>query len=345
MKSKITLLIVLSFLFSNCLKLQAQTPATHLNFDGVNDRVELTLPSIFTNTTSNAFTVEAVINPSSLTFSRIFFAQYDVNNFFSITLSTNGQIYAYLNNTISAVTTTTVSTSTWTHVAVTKEATTNTILVYFNGVLQPTSNGGSSTTGNDNILTLGCRSNLAQFYNGSLDEVRIWNRVLAATEIQESTNCELDTPLSQTGLVAYYQFNQGDDATDNTTITSLADISAGGNNGTLINFTLTGTSSNWLAGSSVLTGITCSELLNTTSFNSSSNLKIYPNPATNTLFIDLLSIDNSNVEMYDSSGRKVLVQKLSSHSTIISIDNLLTGIYLLKVTSDKGIFTSKVVKN
>lgn len=65
-------------------------------------------------------------------------------------------------------------------------------------------------------------------------------------------NCELQG--SESGLVAYYQFNQGVDQADNTSITTLTDATSNGNDGTLTNFTLTGTTSNWLAGSVVETG-------------------------------------------------------------------------------------------
>ncbi len=317
-------------------------PGTHLNFDGANDRVDIALPTVFNNTTANAFSVEVMIKPSALTFSRVFFAQKDVNNFFTISLAATGTIYAYLNNTASATTTASVSTSVWTQVTVTKEAGTNAILIYFNGVLQATVGGGSSSTGSDNVLTLGSRTNQAQFYNGNLDEVRVWDRVLTVAEIQNNMNCELATPIIQPGLVAYYQFNQGLDSTNNTGVTSLTDSSVTLSNGTLVNFTLTGATSNWLSGSIITTGNTCT--LSTTDFDVSSNFKIYPNPAKSTITIDLLSIDNSNIEVFDINGRKVLSQKLNANSNNINIDNLSSGVYLFKVNSDQGSAISKVVK-
>jgi hypothetical protein len=44
-------------------------------------------------------------------------------------------------------------------------------------------------------------------FAGQIDEVRIWNRALTATEI--GTNMFIDLPLPQTGLMAYYKMSDG----------------------------------------------------------------------------------------------------------------------------------------
>ena len=88
--------------------------------------------------------------------------------------------------------------------------------------------------------------------NASLDDVRIWNTSRTIEQISSSKNCELQG--NETGLVAYYNFNQGNSGANNTVITSLIKSVSGGANGTWTSFTLTGSSSNWLAGSPVTTG-------------------------------------------------------------------------------------------
>ncbi|NJM79720.1 MAG: LamG domain-containing protein [Flavobacterium sp.] len=96
------------------------------------------------------------------------------------------------------------------------------------------------------------------FYQGNLDEVRVWNRALSLAELQNNQNCELANPTSQTGLVAYYQFNQGVDSENNMSLTVLTDASGNGYNGTLTDFSLNGATSNWIAGSPIVTGNNCS---------------------------------------------------------------------------------------
>jgi hypothetical protein len=92
---------------------------------------------------------------------------------------------------------------------------------------------------------------------GEIDEVRIWNRALPECEILNNYNCELFNPTSQTGLLAYYQFNQGSAGGNNAGVTTLNDASGNNKTGTLTNFALTGATSNWTAPGGVTTGNTC----------------------------------------------------------------------------------------
>ena len=70
---------------------------------------------------------------------------------------------------------------------------------------------------------------------------------LCQSEIQNNKNCELD-PAGQTGLVALYHLNEGSVNADNTDVITATDASGNENNGTLNNFELTGTTSNWVDG-------------------------------------------------------------------------------------------------
>ncbi|WP_167357313.1 T9SS type A sorting domain-containing protein [Flavobacterium swingsii] len=85
-------------------------------------------------------------------------------------------------------------------------------------------------------------------------------------------------------------------------------------------------------------------VLSTNDFELNSKIKIYPNPATNNVLIDFQDLDHTNVEVSDSNGRVLFTQKLSNNSNTINIDNLSSGIYLFKVSSNQGIKTSKVIK-
>ena len=66
-------------------------------------------------------------------------------------------------------------------------------------------------------------------FAGQIDEVRIWNRALTATEIID--NMFNDLPLPQTGLGAYYKMSDGPSDPISTTLT---DDSGNGWNGTLL---------------------------------------------------------------------------------------------------------------
>lgn len=82
------------------------------------------------------------------------------------------------------------------------------------------------------------------FFNGKLDEVRIWSVAKTTEEIVENMSCQLSG--EEDNLIAYWNFDQGTPGEDNLTETTLIDLSNNGRDGTLLNYALTGNSSNWL---------------------------------------------------------------------------------------------------
>ncbi|MFK7946914.1 MAG: LamG-like jellyroll fold domain-containing protein [Saprospiraceae bacterium] len=83
------------------------------------------------------------------------------------------------------------------------------------------------------------------YINGILDDLRVWNTGRTAAEINDYKDCELTG--TESGLIAYYNFNQGIAGGTNTGVTTLTDLTGNGNDGTLTNFALTGSTSNWVA--------------------------------------------------------------------------------------------------
>jgi len=85
-----------------------------------------------------------------------------------------------------ALTTTLIEANRWYHVVATANATNLTI--YLDGILEDIGNKQNATTNTDDILTIGSVSTTAQFFNGTLDEVLIFNRSLSAQEISALYN-------------------------------------------------------------------------------------------------------------------------------------------------------------
>ena len=82
------------------------------------------------------------------------------------------------------------------------------------------------------------------YFNGTIDEVRIWNTVRTAAEIKD--NRKQTIAPATTGLAYSYNFNQGVAGASNTGSTTINNQTAASNNGTLTNFALTGSTSNWV---------------------------------------------------------------------------------------------------
>ncbi|MGE5355625.1 MAG: MopE-related protein [Deltaproteobacteria bacterium] len=94
-------------------------------------------------------------------------------------------------------------------------------------------------------------------FNGYIDELRIWNRARCQAEIQASMNCQFAT--TSTGLVSNYHFNHGNAFSNNAGVITLEDATGNGNDGTLFNFTLSGTTSNWVLPGAVSSGSSCTQ--------------------------------------------------------------------------------------
>lgn len=150
--------------------------------------------------------------------------------------------------------------STWTHLACVYNPSAGLAKMYVNGVeVTLTNNGGSPLTTplvlNAGNMIIGNRSIFDFPFKGQLDEFRLWNRALTQAEIQAKMSCEI--PTSATGLVINLHFNQGIAAGNNTALTTLTDASGNNNNFTLTNFTLTGSTSNWVGTGGIPTGASC----------------------------------------------------------------------------------------
>jgi len=77
--------------------------------------------------------------------------------------------------------------------------------------------------------------------------------------------------------------------------------------------------------------------------HNSKELKLYPNPVKNTLFVEGFS-GTATVNIYDLSGQKILSQQLSNTPSAINLQKLKKGIYLLDIITDKGRQVTKIVK-
>ncbi|MEP5338776.1 MAG: LamG-like jellyroll fold domain-containing protein, partial [Algibacter sp.] len=135
----------------------------------------------------------------------------------------------------------------WHHVAVSRNTNTeNNIKLYVDGIIESTftkPSFDSYTTGYLGMLPVG---GLIWEFDGSMDELRIWDYAKTQSQIQAQMLTKLTG--TEDNLLAFYPFNQGNADEANPSETTLFDYSGNNNHGELQNFTLDGTTSNWVDG-------------------------------------------------------------------------------------------------
>lgn len=234
-----------------------------LSFDGVDDYVVSTA-TFNLNMNNSSFTVEAWINSGNTSANtsteRILMQWGSTWQAGSYQLvCTNSYINFNFNGSSTGSCTYNVNwqDGNWHHVAGVFDISTYTLYLYYDGVQEAAVSTAGHAPGNLNTsLYIGGSPSVANsFASAKIDEVRVWNVARSQSEIQANMSNELNYPFSNVGTVPrlYYIFNQGIAGGDNTGLTPAIEqyLQAHGN-GTLVNFALSGGSSNYVTQNSSL---------------------------------------------------------------------------------------------
>ncbi|MEN9950835.1 MAG: hypothetical protein RLY85_1587, partial [Bacteroidota bacterium] len=171
---------------------------------------------------------------------------------FGVTLVQNKLAFGIGNSDKTIWSTSDINTGNWVHVAVTRTASTGLMQIFINGILESSGTGPTVARTPTNIA-IGRVQTGINYFNGTLDELRVWSTVRTSTEINANKDIELTgTP---TGLVNYFKFNQGTAGGSNTAITTLTDAMGTADTKTLNGFTKTGSTSNFVTGATFSTSI------------------------------------------------------------------------------------------
>jgi hypothetical protein len=216
--SSLILTLVLSFFLVNSS--YAQIGSGALKCDGVDDFVTI-LDANGDFDLGSSMTIEAMVRHDSYTGLGSAVGGYSgryslgqVNNgvpAFTISIPTTSSAYGPDQMPLAS----------WVHLAGTYDGTD--IKVYVNGTLAGTTNHPGTTSGISELHF--CRFMVgSSFLDGAIDEVRIWNIVRTEQEISATKSVALNG--NETGLVGYYQFEEGSGQ-------DVLDSSTGGNHGVL----------------------------------------------------------------------------------------------------------------
>ncbi|WP_052172400.1 glycine-rich protein [Psychroserpens jangbogonensis] len=149
-------------------------------------------------------------------------------------------------------------TGTWNHMAASFDSVTKEVMIYWNGALLDSTVFTLNPTNGGQDLILGQPSSFTSTdgaYVGQMDEVRIWDRALPATEIASSYNRALVG--TEPGLLAYYKMEDGSPSTITT------DSSANGYTGALGLVTFGGPT--WISSQAPVSSIALTNTITNTS--------------------------------------------------------------------------------
>jgi hypothetical protein len=314
-----------------CLSLHISAQQNSLSFDGVNDYVELnSLADTMAGKTT--FTVEfwmlADKNAQTSSIRVDMFAVNDAafmgDNTFLLTMggmnSQQGKVIVFDGvTTFDIVSTRVVGDYVCHHIAYVRAGSLGTL--YIDGTVEATHTADYAfdTTKRYSLGQEWDNNVTSDFYNGQLDDLRIWGTARTASEISNNMNVQLTG--NEPGLIAYYTFDQGVGGGNNTGVTTLLDSGPYGYTGTLNLFTLNGPTSNWVKN--------C-EPKGIENPIGDGTIRVFPVPATDRLEVYGNFGTGMNFTLTDISGREVRTIAATGEYFQIDISDLSAGIYFLR---------------
>jgi|GEM_PF-2168548 len=314
----------------------AWTPGKYgqaIDFDGTNDYVELADHADFTLDPSSSYTWSAwVKNDNFNQWSTVWSQTIDVNNFFYFYAHTNGDAHGGPvtngvtvfwwtsgGNKLEAVSTNNVlSAGTWSYITVTYDASlpqATRFSIYVNGAdvtnRADVASSGTLTTINPTSVRVGANQPFGEYFNGSIDEVRYYQRLLSPAEIISDMNeggaTDTEAPVvtltAPLGGTVSGTINITADATDNTGVAGVQFQLDGVNVGAedqVAPYSLTWNTTTSTNGNHTITAIARDAAGNTTS---SSNVQVTVSNFTATDLVAAYGFnENSGLTVNDNSG-------------------------------------------
>lgn len=230
-----------------------QLPGNTLDFDGIDDYVNCG-NSTSVRITGTSLTLEAWVKARSWetnVWEGSLIIKEGADCGYMLRCGDNGKVDFSIGNGSawqSATTASLLTTDRWYHLAAVYNG--STMKIFIDGEEAASQTATGSVADHPNSLWIGSSAlNPVRNFDGQIDEVRIWNTARFQIDIQNDMNLYLTG--TESGLAAYYRFDQGTAGGENTGIDSLYDLTANANDGTLSNMLLSGNNSNWVTSGAI----------------------------------------------------------------------------------------------
>ena len=310
-----------------------------LHFDGINDFVNF---STNLGTFTNQMTVDVWIRPESLGGTQIIATQIGKwelkllagKPVFSVNTTTGTTFVVSANAALSA-------TQNWYHIAgvFSANGVSNRITLYLNGEIENTITSGTNyaiaTAGTGMMLgAKGTTTSAQSYFKGMIDELNVWNTALTADNIVAEMN--VGDATANVNHLAYFPFDQGIPSGGNSSQNSLINVFANGN-GLLYNFSLSNTSSNWVARAAYLEAPNAS-LVSGNTYHFEGNIS---ETGTGKLLGNGFLLSNSSINSYPNyANSAVNVAETTLGETTFEKNSLLSPFYKSYVIGTEGVSLS-----
>jgi len=217
--------IVWMICLQNCCTIIAQDQYA-LQFDGSNDYVDCGVPSgyVFNDLTMMCW-VKTTATPS--TYQGLVTKDGFSSDFSLLAHHTNVGDITFGGDGLGQLSGGMINDGIWHFIVGTRDGSAGKLKLYIDGALIDSAVGGTGTLSNSNNLFFGrYHPSNPHYYQGSLDEISIWDIELTAAQIQYyMTNCPAGDEI---GLKGYWDLDEGMGGTAN-------DVTPNNNDGTLLN--------------------------------------------------------------------------------------------------------------
>jgi hypothetical protein len=212
-------------------------PGNALDFDGSDDYVEV--PGHPALDGMNGLTISMWIHPHTLSDYDVLIGKEQWGDSYFAHLGRNGSVWFGSDVGDRVRASGIVTPNEWNHLAMVFNG--NSWIIYLNGRQKAkVSSSSSSIQSTSKDLMIGYNTSSNSYFDGKMDELRIWREARTQQDIRDLMHQEISNPTNKNNLVAYYQFNSSSG-------NILVDQTSNYINAYLKNMTTTNGNNDWVA--------------------------------------------------------------------------------------------------